>query len=354
MFYKIYFSKQIIKIGMKMASLSIEFIFPLITTTVSLLFFLSVSEQYLRKRKTHQLIWAISIFFFLITSGAESWSLILGLWDPLIYKVYYVLASFQVAIMGAGALYLFASRNIINERNSGVALILFGCSWLLFSFIGQFGSPIFLWILIPAFLITLLGIFYSIQVIMSSKREKSPSFNISGMWFSHLFILFTLYIFIFMVITAISAPLDLNLLLNSGGQEVAGSGWLSTLPDSRPPIRLFSPLNTVPGSLALIGGAAYSYLTWQLAIKKRSGKFNLKKGLFNVYIGGGALVLSIAGAMSGFGFGVLYLGEALGVALMYFGFLESDKITLRKIVNILTLSWIRNKEDSSLTDVKED
>jgi hypothetical protein len=117
---------------------------------------------------------------------------------------------------------------------------------------------------------------------------------------------------------------------------------------------LFSPLNTVPGSLALIGGAAYSYLTWQLAIKKRSGKFNLKTGLFNIYIGGGALVLSIAGAMSGFGFGVLYLGEALGVALMYFGFLESDKITWRKIVDILTLSGIRNKEDSSVTDVKED
>jgi len=157
-----------------------------------------------------------------------------------------------------------------------------------------------------------------------------------------------------MVITAINAQLDLNYLINSGGQEVAGHGWLSTSPDSRPPIRLFSPLNTVPGALALIGGAAYSYITWQLAIKKQSGKFNLKRGLFNVYIGGGALALSIAGAMSGFGFGVLYLGEAFGVALMYFGFLESDKITLRKIVDILTLSWIRNKEDSSLTDVKED
>jgi hypothetical protein len=29
---------------------------------------------------------------------------------------------------------------------------------------------------------------------------------------------------------------------------------------------------------------------------------------------------------------------------MYFGFLESDKITWQKLVHILTLGWLRNPE----------
>ncbi|MHA2096643.1 MAG: hypothetical protein ACW98F_18665, partial [Candidatus Hodarchaeales archaeon] len=65
------------------------------------------------------------------------------------------------------------------------------------------------------------------------------------------------------------------------------------------------------------------------------------KGFFNIYIGVGALILSFAGTMSGFGVGVLYLGEAVGVILMYFGFLESDKITIQKLIHILTLGWLR-------------
>ena len=148
-----------------------------------------------------------------------------------------------------------------------------------------------------------------------------------------------------MVITAFNAQLDTAFLLNSGGQEVGGHAWITDIVKSdRATIRLFSPLNTVPGSIALIGGAFYSYFAWQWSIRKNTGSFDLFKGFFNIYIGVGALVLASAGTMSGAGFGVLYLGEAIGVVLMYFGFLESDKITWRKLVDVLTLSWIRKKE----------
>jgi hypothetical protein len=175
-------------------------------------------------------------------------------------------------------------------------------------------------------------------------RDPKRAFKISGTQFCHIFVLFTLYIFIFMTITALQAPLDVDYLLNSGGQEVAGHGWVNDLPGLRATVRLFSPLNTVPGAIALIGGAFYSYITWQLTIKKETGSFNPGKGVFNIYIGVGALALSIAGTLSGFGFGILYLGEAISVALMYFGFLESDRITMEKLVNVLTLGWLRHPE----------
>lgn len=324
-----------------MTSLNLESIFPFITTIISLLFFLSVTEQYFRKRKPHQLIWAISMFLFTITAGFEGLSLLLGYWDPVIYRMYYILAAVQVAIMGAGALYLFASRNIINENNSGKALILFGGVWALFAFIFQFRAPIFLWVFIPTLLITLGGALYWLQIRF---RDTETALKISGLNFSHIFILFTSYIFIIMTITALQAALDVEYLLNSGGQEVAGHGWVNDLPGLRATIRLFSPLNTIPGSIALIGGAFYSYFNWQWAIRQQTGSFSPKKGAFNIYIGVGALALSIAGTLSGFGFGVLYLGEAVSVALMYFGFLESDRITTRKLVNILTLGWLRHPE----------
>ena len=324
-----------------MAAMDIEGIFPFITTVVSFLFFLSVSEQYFRKRKAHQLVWAISMLLFMVTAGAEGLSLLLGNWDPLIYKIYYVLAAFQVSIMGAGALYLFASRNMINKTNSGFMLILFGIVWSFFGFIFQFRASFFLLIFFPALLMVLVGVYIQIQI---RRKGVENSLSITGKQFSNTFMLFTLYIFILMVYTAIQAPLDIDILTNSGGHEVAGRGWIDISPGVRATIRNFSPFFTVSGAIALIGGAFYSYFSWQRAIKRNSGSYDLGKGFFNIYIGLGALILSFAGTMSGFGLGVLYLGEAVGVILMYFGFLESDKITIQKLIHILTLGWLRKSK----------
>jgi hypothetical protein len=277
----------------------------------------------------------------MITAGAEGLSLLLGTWDPFIYRIYYLLAALQVSVMGAGALYLFANRQIINEANTGKALVLFGFLWTFFAFIFQFRAPIFLIILIPALLITLLGLY---QIFSSRRKGFDDAFHLTGFQFTNLFIIFILYIFTFMVYVGMTAEVDLAYLVASGGQEVAGHGWINDLPDLRATIRLFSPLNTVPGGVALIGGAFFSYYSWQRAIKKQTGSYDFGKGFFNIYIGVGALALSIAGTLSGFGFGVLYFGEAVSVIIMYFGFLESDKITWEKLTKILTLGWLRNPE----------
>ncbi|PWI48102.1 hypothetical protein CEE45_08025 [Candidatus Heimdallarchaeota archaeon B3_Heim] len=329
-----------------MTTLNFEGIFPIITTAVSFLFFLSVSEQYLRKRKLHQLVWAISMFLFMITAGAEGLSLLLGRWDPFIYRIYYLLAAIQVSVMGAGALYLFANRQIINEENTGKALVLFGIIWTFFAFIFQFRASIFLVVLVPALFMTLAGLY---QILSIRRKGFENSFHLTGFQFTNLFVLFILYIFAFMVYVGMTAELDLAYLVASGGQEVAGHGWINDLPGLRATIRLFSPLNTIPGGVALIGGVFFSYYSWQRAIKKQTGSYNFGKGFFNIYIGGGALALSIAGTLSGFGFGVLYLGEAVSVIIMYFGFLESDKITWQKLVNILTLGWLRNSESREVS-----
>ncbi|HYM40674.1 MAG TPA: hypothetical protein VEY12_11145 [Thermoplasmata archaeon] len=77
-------------------------------------------------------------------------------------------------------------------------------------------------------------------------------------------------------------------------------------------VRIWSPLFTVPGSLALIGVAAYSY--WRTRL------------LFNAWIAIGALVVAAGGALTRFGIAwALYLSELIGIALMFWGFLASGE-----------------------------
>ncbi len=75
-------------------------------------------------------------------------------------------------------------------------------------------------------------------------------------------------------------------------------------------VRIWSPLFTVPGSLALILIALYSYWRSRLA--------------FNLWIAAGAVVTAGSGSLSALGITwVLYLGELVGIALMFWGFLAS-------------------------------
>ena len=83
----------------------------------------------------------------------------------------------------------------------------------------------------------------------------------------------------------------------------AGSGF----PES---VRIWSPLFTVPGSLALIGIALYSF--WRTRLT------------FNLWIAAGGIAAAGSGSLATLGVTwVLYLGELFGIALMFWGFLES-------------------------------
>ncbi len=97
-----------------------------------------------------------------------------------------------------------------------------------------------------------------------------------------------------------TAPVDAAKLL----QPIpAGNGF----PDS---VRIWSPVFTIPGSLALIGIALLSY--WRTRF------------VSNLGIAAGAIVAAGSGALATLGITwVLYLGELVGIALMFWGFLLS-------------------------------
>lgn len=329
--------------------LNLEVVFPIITTTVSLLFTLSLVEQYFRKRKPHQLVWIIALLLFTITAGAEGFSMLMGEWNELVYRLYYVLAAIQVSFMGGGVLYLFASRNVINERNAHRAILLFGFTWLFFSAMFATIYEIFLLVAVPSAIIVIFGLVYWINVHLPETRKLPLS--VTGMQFAHFFLMFSLYTFLLMSYLAATSPVN-HALLKTGGQ-VSGLAWQqnpSDLSEMRAAVRLFSPLHTVPGAIALIGGGFYSYISWQLSIKRTTGKFSWKTGIYNVYIAVGALILGQGALLSGFGLPTLYISEVISVILMYFGFLESDKISMQKIVDVLTLKWLRERETPAVSE----
>lgn len=79
-------------------------------------------------------------------------------------------------------------------------------------------------------------------------------------------------------------------------------------------VRIFSPLFTVPGSLALIGIALYSF--WRTRM------------VFNLWIAAGGIAVAASGSLATFGVTwALYLGELFGIGLMFWGFLASREPT---------------------------
>ncbi len=97
-----------------------------------------------------------------------------------------------------------------------------------------------------------------------------------------------------------TAPVDTAVLQQA---IPGGSGF----PES---VRLWSPVFTIPGSLLLIGIALLSYWRSRLA--------------FNLAIAAGAIVAAGSGGLASLNVpAVLYFGEFVGIALMFWGFLLS-------------------------------
>jgi len=87
-------------------------VLPLASSIVSLLFALAVLDQYFARRKPYQLVWAIGLLMYFISTGAEYWVGVWGL-NESIYRVWYLFgAVFVAAYLGMGTVYLITPRRV--------------------------------------------------------------------------------------------------------------------------------------------------------------------------------------------------------------------------------------------------
>ncbi len=83
---------------------------PLVSSIISLVFTIFVLDQYFARRKSYQLVWAIGLFMYFISTGTEFWT---GQWgmNLTVYRLWYLIGAIGVAAyLGMGTVYLLLKR----------------------------------------------------------------------------------------------------------------------------------------------------------------------------------------------------------------------------------------------------
>ena len=282
-------------------------IFPVIATIVAAMFAILLLKQWLRRKRIYQIVWFISLALFALAAGFEMMSEFVG-WSIGVYRIYIVISASLVAIMGAGALYLILQKNVFSTRGLlaidaillGI-MIFFGWTMTLSS-ITDYSAMVF-----GAMEYTVAGAgVFAILIVIAFLIGRNWEDKRRKMLHGHAYLAFVVILTLWVgAYAAVAVVTPENFV---AGIAVAGQAMAQH-------VRNFSPILTVTGSFLLIGAAFFSFL---------KTKFR-----FNLWIVLGGLAIAIAGAIarSGNEFGnVLYLGEVVGVLLLYKGFVDSDKI----------------------------
>jgi hypothetical protein len=83
---------------------------PLITCIVSFVFAIAVLDQFFARRKAYQLLWAIGLFMYAVSTFTEFWWNVYGHVD-IMYRLWYLIGAVLVAAyLGQGTLYLLMRR----------------------------------------------------------------------------------------------------------------------------------------------------------------------------------------------------------------------------------------------------
>jgi hypothetical protein len=83
---------------------------PLVTCIISLVFAVTVLDQYFARRKPYQLLWAIGLFMYSLSTFTEFWWNVYGRND-IMYRLWYLVGAVLVAAyLGQGTLYLLMRR----------------------------------------------------------------------------------------------------------------------------------------------------------------------------------------------------------------------------------------------------
>jgi hypothetical protein len=148
-----------------------SWIWPLATAVLGFVYVGLLVAQYAKRRKMHQLMWAIGFLFYAVAAVMEAWSEYTLAWDPTVYRVYIVLAASLVGFLGNGTLYLISKK-----RTWGDVYLAFNLLALAVFLYGTFTAQLDLTKLIPG--ITVGG--QALGASMSFPRFMSFAFNIPG------------------------------------------------------------------------------------------------------------------------------------------------------------------------------
>ena len=104
---------------------------PAVTALLGFVYTWLLFRQWLKRRKMHQLMWAIGFLFYAVAALMEAVSEYAGHWNPTTYRIYIVLAATMVGFLGNGTCYLIFKKRIWGDiylafNIVGLAIFLWG------------------------------------------------------------------------------------------------------------------------------------------------------------------------------------------------------------------------------------
>jgi hypothetical protein len=334
-------------------------VLPLGSSVLSFVFAAMVFDQWLQRRHSFQLVWAIGLLWYGISAGCEFVGSAFG-WSGPLYRTWYLIGAFFVAAyLGAGSIYLLRKTRF--GYFAGATVLIGGILSLLFTHATVRGTNTPLYpgsatAGMVAFIVALVG---GVAIIAATALRRPLA--------AHIAMAVLVVGSIAAVYLTFSAPL-------------AAPGWALD-PNTHVPVGsafpgyvrvLTGPFN-IAGALCLVFGAIFSAYVYMPKRKVLRAKVKipvvaqlygataiavnlvaslpvavpeLVRGKVNsrvpatILIAAGALIPGVTSGLNRFGVTwSFFLGEFLGVLLIFAGFLVSEEVF--RNVRLIAVIWSR-------------
>lgn len=315
----------------------LETVLPLGSSVLSFAFAAMVFDQWRQRRRSFQLVWAVGLLWFGVAAGCEFLGSAFG-WNETLYRVWYLIgALFVAAYLGAGTIYLLVKTNF--GYFAGATVIIGGAFAPLISRrypgSGTAASVVFA--------IALVG---GIAIIVATATRKGLAANIA--------------MAVLVAGSVVAAYLVLSAHLPAPGftlDPITHAPLGSSFPGY---VRVLTGPFNIAGALCLVFGGVYSaylYMPKRRVLRRKvstpvlaqlygiaavavnfvaslpAAVVALRQGKLHsrvpatILIAIGAFIPSMTSGLNRFGLTwTFFLGEFLGVLLIFIGFLVSEEV----------------------------
>jgi hypothetical protein len=318
---------------------------PLLATIVSLVFAALVAGQWWHRRRSFQLVWTAGLTWYGISTATEAWGSALG-WSAPLYRIWFLFGAIYVAAwLGMGTFYLLQRTGF--GYVVGVLIAIGG----LFAFpsqleLAQQGHPAATRTVV---LIVLVAVLAGAAVIEATAARRELAAHVA--------------MAILLPASALTAGLTFTAHLAGRGYALDPHTQVPLATAVPPYLNLLTGPFNIAGAFCMIAGAIFSIYVYMPKHKlmRRNPRFPVLRELYRVtavvvnlvaslpgaaealvrgrlssrvpatvLIAIGALVPSITTGLDRFGITwALYLGQLIGVVLIFAGFLVSEEVFQR-------------------------
>ena len=344
---------------------TLNVVLPLGSSVLSFAFAAMVFDQWWQRRKAFQLVWAIGLLWYGISAGCEFVGGAFG-WSEPLYRAWYLIGAFFVAAyLGAGTIYLLSKTRF--GYFAGATILIGGLLSLLFTHATARGSEVPLY---PgsgtagtvAFVIAALG---GIAIIAATAVRPRLAAHIA----MGVLVIGSIAVAYMTMTASLAAP---GWALDPGTHVPVGTAFPGYL-------RVLTGPFNIAGALCLVFGAIYSAYIYMPKRKVLRAKVKtpvvaqlyggtavavnlvasspaaasaLLKGKLNsrvpatILIAAGAFIPGVTSGLNRFGVTwSFYLGEFVGVLLIFAGFLVSEEVF--KNIRVGATLWSRSTSDTT-------